>query len=122
MQTETLTFDDLTTPLDPLVVEQHVKRTPGVADARANFVSGSVTVTFDSAKTSVAQIREAVIACGFHCRGAFSNRGSICKPFLMSGCADELNLARRARRSRVCARLRALRARLRSRFDLTRFT
>jgi Cu2+-exporting ATPase len=70
MQTETLTFDDLITPLDPLVVERHVKRTPGVADANANFASGSVTVTFDPAKTSVAQIREAVIACGFHCRGA----------------------------------------------------
>lgn len=70
MQTETLTFDDLITPLDPLVVERHVKRTPGVADAKATFASGSVTVTFDPAKTSVAQIREAVIACGFHCRGA----------------------------------------------------
>jgi len=69
MQTETLTFDDLITPLDPLVVERHVKRTPGVTDAKASFASGSVTVTFDPAKTSVAQIRDAVIACGFHCRG-----------------------------------------------------
>ncbi|HWA23736.1 MAG TPA: heavy metal translocating P-type ATPase [Caulobacterales bacterium] len=69
MQTETLSFDDLVTPLDPLVLERHLKRTPGVADAKANFVSGTVSVTFDGDKTDVARLREAVNACGFHCRG-----------------------------------------------------
>ncbi|MBX3431427.1 MAG: copper-translocating P-type ATPase [Hyphomonadaceae bacterium] len=69
MQTETLTFDDLVTPLDPLVLERHLKRTPGVADAKASFATGSVTVTFDPALTNVALVREAVSACGFHCRG-----------------------------------------------------
>ena len=69
MQTETLTFDDLVTPLDPLVLERHLKRTPGVADAKASFATGSVTVKFDPALTNVALVREAVSACGFHCRG-----------------------------------------------------
>jgi Cu2+-exporting ATPase len=69
MQTETLTFDDLVTPLDPLVLERHLKHTPGVADATANFASGSVTVTFDPAETDVDRVRAAVSACGFHCRG-----------------------------------------------------
>lgn len=69
MQTETLTFDDLVTPLDPLVLERHLKHTPGVADAKASFATGSISVTFDPALTNVALVREAVSACGFHCRG-----------------------------------------------------
>lgn len=69
MQTETLDFDDLVTPLDPLVLERHLKHTAGVADATANFVSGSVTVKFDPNETNVGRLREAISACGFHCRG-----------------------------------------------------
>lgn len=69
MQTQTLTFDDLITPLDPLVLERHLKRTQGVADAKANFASGTVTITFDPDTTNVERLREAVNACGFHCRG-----------------------------------------------------
>lgn len=69
MQTQTLIFDDLITPLDPLVLERHLKREAGVFDAKANFASGSVTVTFDPDGTTVAVLRAAVQACGFHCRG-----------------------------------------------------
>jgi Cu2+-exporting ATPase len=69
MQTETLSLDDLVTPLDPMVIEKHVKRLSGVADARATFGSGTVTVTYDPGRISLDKLRDAVGACGFHCRG-----------------------------------------------------
>ncbi len=69
MKTETLTLDDVVTPLDPLVVERELEKIPGVITARAGFASGTVTVNFDPAKTSLVALRQAVTACGFHCRG-----------------------------------------------------
>ena len=69
MKTETLTLDDLVTPLDPQVIDKALRGAPGVAEAHANFASGSVTVTFDPSKTTSAALRERISACGFHCRG-----------------------------------------------------
>ncbi len=69
MKTETFEIDDLVTPLDPLVIERSLTGVDGVASARSNFVSGAVTITYDSTKISRAELREAVSSCGFHCRG-----------------------------------------------------
>ncbi len=51
------------------VVEQVVGRRPGVESVDANPVSQTATVTFDTAKTSVAELRRWVEECGLHCAG-----------------------------------------------------
>jgi Cu2+-exporting ATPase len=51
------------------VVEKVVRRRPGVESVDANPVSQTATVTFDTAKTSVAELRRWVEECGLHCAG-----------------------------------------------------
>jgi Cu2+-exporting ATPase len=64
--------------------EQHVvtaalSRRPGVLEVEANPVAQSATVTFDPARTSVAQLRQWVTDCGYHCAGQ-SVPNHICDP------------------------------------------
>lgn len=79
MKTETLTLEDLVTPLDPLVIEKALNEIPGVSEVRSVFGSGTATVTFDPHKTSVEALRKAVSACGFHCRGV-ALPSHLCQP------------------------------------------
>ncbi len=51
------------------VVEKVVVRRPGVESVDANPVSQTATVAFDTAKTSVAELRSWVEECGLHCAG-----------------------------------------------------
>jgi len=51
------------------VVEKVVGRRPGVESIDANPVSQTATVAFDTAKTSVAELRRWVEECGLHCAG-----------------------------------------------------
>jgi P-type Cu2+ transporter len=44
-------------------------RQPGVAAVDANPVAQTATVSFDPAQTSVAELRQLVERCGFHCEG-----------------------------------------------------
>ena len=55
--------------LDPLVVEKHLRRLPGVTSVAVNFASGTATVSFDERRISLEAIQAEVSACGFHCRG-----------------------------------------------------
>lgn len=50
-------------------VESHFARLSGVVGVDANPVSQTATVTFDTAETSAAELRERVIECGYHCAG-----------------------------------------------------
>jgi P-type Cu2+ transporter len=51
------------------VIEKVVGRRPGVESVEANAVSQTATVTFDPSRTSVAELRRWVEACGLHCAG-----------------------------------------------------
>jgi Cu2+-exporting ATPase len=63
------------------VVEQVLGRRPGVISVEANPVGQTATVTFDTATTSVAELRGWVEGCGFHCAGQ-SVPEHICDPLM----------------------------------------
>jgi Cu2+-exporting ATPase len=60
-------------------VERALGARPGVLDVEANAVTQTATVTFDPDRTSVADLRAWVQACGYHCAGQ-SVPGHICDP------------------------------------------
>ncbi|MBA3744609.1 heavy metal-associated domain-containing protein [Sporichthya sp.] len=51
------------------VVAAALRRRPGVLEVEVNPVAQSATVRFDLAATSLAQLREWVRDCGYHCAG-----------------------------------------------------
>ncbi|EHR59188.1 LOW QUALITY PROTEIN: copper/silver-translocating P-type ATPase [Saccharomonospora cyanea NA-134] len=51
------------------VVEAALSRRPGVAAVEMNPVAQTATVTYDPARTSVAELAEWVRECGYHCEG-----------------------------------------------------
>jgi P-type Cu2+ transporter len=61
------------------VVERVLGRRPGVRLVEANPVAQTATVTFDTAQTSVAELRQWVQECGFHCAGQ-SVPSHVCDP------------------------------------------
>ena len=61
------------------LVETTLRRLPGVRSVAANPVSQTATVSYDAAKTSVAELRRWVEDCGFHCNGQ-SVPGHVCHP------------------------------------------
>jgi P-type Cu2+ transporter len=63
------------------VVERVLSRRPGVIRVDANPVAQTANVTFDTAQTSVAQLRGWVQDCGFHCAGQ-SVPEHICDPLI----------------------------------------
>ncbi|MDO8410937.1 MAG: heavy metal translocating P-type ATPase [Phenylobacterium sp.] len=69
MRTITVDVSGFRTPLDPLVIEKHLRALKGVRSATANFASASASVEYDDAAVSAAELEQAVRDCGFHCRG-----------------------------------------------------
>ena len=63
------------------VVEQVLGRRTGVISVEANPVAQTANVTFDTAQTSVAELRRWVQDCGFHCAGQ-SVPEHICDPLM----------------------------------------
>lgn len=61
------------------VVERVLGRRPGVRLVEANPVWQTATVTFDTARTSVAELRRWVEECGYHCAGQ-SVPSHVCDP------------------------------------------
>jgi Cu2+-exporting ATPase len=61
------------------VVERVLANLPGVLAVEANPVAQTATVSFDSARTSVEELRDWVEECGFHCEGQ-SVPGHLCDP------------------------------------------
>ena len=61
------------------VTEAVLGRRPGVLAVDANPVSQTATVTYDPARTSVADLTQWVHECGYHCAGR-SVPGHICDP------------------------------------------
>lgn len=44
----------------------------GVRGAEVNYGAGSVTVRFDEARLSLEALRNEIVQCGYHCRGALA--------------------------------------------------
>jgi P-type Cu2+ transporter len=63
------------------VVEGVLARRPGVIAVEANPVAQTATVTFDPARTSLAELRRWVEECGYHCAGQ-SAPGHVCDPMV----------------------------------------
>jgi len=63
------------------VAERVLRYRPGVISVEANPVAQTANVTFDTAKTSVAELRRWVQNCGFHCAGQ-SVPEHICDPLM----------------------------------------
>ena len=77
------------------VVERVLGNRPGVLAVEANPVSQTATVTFDPDRTTVADLREWVEQCGYHCAGQ-SAPGHVCDPLVSPdhGPHDEAAAAR----------------------------
>jgi P-type Cu2+ transporter len=69
------------------VVTKVLGRRPGVLDVEANPVAQTATVAFDPARTSVAELREWVRDCGYHCAGQ-SVPDHLCDPLWEPGKAE----------------------------------
>src|SRR6266545_2469997 len=63
------------------VVERVLARRPGVIRVEANPVAQTANVTFDTAATSVSELRRWVEECGFHCAGQSVPR-HMCDPLM----------------------------------------
>ena len=62
------------------IAEATLRRRPGVVGVEANPVSQTANVTHDPHATNVAELRDWVEDCGFHCAGQ-SVPGHICDPW-----------------------------------------
>jgi Cu2+-exporting ATPase len=69
MTTRTLDVGNLFSVLGARGIERQLRRIDGVGRVSVNPVSGSTTVAYDAARTSLSDIRSAIEACGFHCAG-----------------------------------------------------
>lgn len=69
MTISTLEVGDLFSVLGARGIEKQLRRVAGVDRASVNPVSGSATVDYDPAKTSLSAIQTAIEECGFHCSG-----------------------------------------------------
>jgi Cu2+-exporting ATPase len=79
VRTTTIDVTGFRNVLDPLAVERRLRRLPGVQSVTVSFASATATITYDEARVGVEQIRQEVIACGFHCRGEVVPR-HVCEP------------------------------------------
>jgi P-type Cu2+ transporter len=66
------------------VVEEVLGRRPGVRRVEANPVPQTATVTFDTSQNSVAELRQWVEECGYHCAGQ-SVPSHVCDPMAEPG-------------------------------------
>jgi len=69
------------------VIEAVLGRRPGVLAVEANPVAQTATVTYDPTRTAVADLRDWVRDCGYHCDGQ-SVPSHICDPLMASPASD----------------------------------
>ena len=69
MTTSILDVGDLFSVLGAHGIERQLGRVAGVNRVSVNPVSGSTTVAYDPAKTSLSILQTAIKECGFHCAG-----------------------------------------------------
>src|SRR5215207_6075089 len=66
------------------VVEAVLRRVPGLLDVEGNAAAQTATVTYDPSVTSVAELRNWIEECGYHCAGR-SVPDHICDPLMEEG-------------------------------------
>ena len=69
MATSILDVGDLFSILGAHGIERQLGQVAGVGRVSVNPVSGSTTVVYDPAKTSLSTLQAAIKECGFHCAG-----------------------------------------------------
>lgn len=69
MKTTVIDVRDLLSPLSASGVEKQLVKSPGILQVEVNRVSGSATVEYDEAVTSLSDIKAKVSECGHHCGG-----------------------------------------------------
>jgi len=79
MRTSVIEVGGLLSALCALGVEKRLRTLAGVARADVSYTSGSATVVYDEAKTSLATIKTAVRDCGYACTGELTP-SHVCKP------------------------------------------
>ncbi|MBF6989977.1 cation-translocating P-type ATPase [Cupriavidus sp. IK-TO18] len=79
MKTSIIEVGGLLSVLSAHGVEKRLTRLPGVVKAEVNCVSGSTTVEYDDAVTSLSEIKARLDECGHHCHGELVPR-HICIP------------------------------------------
>jgi Cu2+-exporting ATPase len=79
VQTITLEVRGLFEELDHLGIEKQLAKLPGVVQVGANPASETITVEYDETLISADDLRQAIKACGFGCRGECAPR-HVCRP------------------------------------------
>ncbi len=79
MKTSTFEVGELISTLSAAGVHRQIAMLSGVHHVDVNYVAGSATVHFDEAKTSLQEIRQRIIDCGYHCRGELVP-AHVCEP------------------------------------------
>ncbi|MCC7215416.1 MAG: copper-translocating P-type ATPase [Burkholderiales bacterium] len=69
MRTAVVEVGGLVSTLSAEGVRRALARLPGVHHAEVNYAAQSATVHYDAARTSPAALRDAIVACGYHCAG-----------------------------------------------------
>jgi copper chaperone CopZ len=69
MTTSTLEIGDLFSVHGAHGIERQLQRVAGVGRVSVNPVSGSTTVVYEPAKSSLSELRAVIQDCGFHCSG-----------------------------------------------------
>ncbi|MBN8489836.1 MAG: copper-translocating P-type ATPase [Burkholderiales bacterium] len=69
MKTSTVEVGELVSSLSAVGVQRQIAALPGVHHVDVNYVAGSATVHYDETKSSLQDIRQRIIDCGYHCRG-----------------------------------------------------
>ncbi len=69
MRTSTVEVGELVSSLSAAGVQHQIAALPGVHHVDVNYVAGSATVHHDETKTSLEDIRQRIVECGYHCRG-----------------------------------------------------
>jgi len=64
-QTVVLQVRNMTCPACSITIEQALKKVQGVSEQRIDTEAGTVTVTFDTERTSVPKVAEAITNAGF---------------------------------------------------------
>jgi periplasmic mercuric ion binding protein len=65
LKTVTLKVENMTCSACPLTVRKSLEKVPGVTKAKADFETKTATVTFDPAKTKVADLTHATTKAGY---------------------------------------------------------
>lgn len=64
----------------PIKLSESLKELSGVSDVQISLASGEVTLRYDEGRTSPAQLKSAVVSCGFGIDGIAATNGHDPRP------------------------------------------